>query len=170
MVPNKWRFIAVLSACVIAANVLAYIFSFFSASVDKILPWMIPLALGWMVLLVPIIVDYPASSSLSFAEKLSLLGMPSWAAPCLWIVQLFVIGNLAWFASQSGWGVPAIMDGQYVSDARGHIVRVLTQAEYFSLKEAELRMITAFMIFFYFLHMMYWWYRRTERAMTTEKE
>jgi hypothetical protein len=160
MVPIKRRFIAILSACVIAANILAYIYSFFGAPVGKILPWMIPLVLGLIVLLIPIIVDYPASRSLSFAGKLCLLGMPSWAARCFWLVQLFAIGNFAWFASQSGWGVPAIMDGQYVSRARGHILKMLTQAEYFTLMEAELRMFAAFMIFFYFPPMMYWWYRR----------
>jgi hypothetical protein len=161
MVPIKRRFVAVLSACVIAANVLAYIYSFFDAPVDTILPWMVPLILGSMVLLVPIIVDKPVSRSLSFPWKLGSIGMPSWAAPGFWIVQLFAIGNLVWFAIHSGWGVPAIIDGQYVSDARGRILKVLTQAEYFRLKEAELRTITAFMISFYFPPMMYWWYRRT---------
>lgn len=160
MVQIKRRFIAVLSACVIAANILAYIYSFFGAPVDKILPWMVPLVLGWMVLVVSIYaIEYPASRSPSFAWKVYSRGMPNWAAPCFWILQLIVIVSLVWFAIQGGWGVPAIMDGQYVLDARGHILRVLTQAEYFTLKEAELRAITAIMISFYFLPMMYWWYR-----------
>lgn len=128
---------------------------------DAILPWLAPVVLVWMVLLVPIIVDYPTSRSLSFAAKLSSLGMPSWAAACLWTVQLFTLGNLVWFAVRSGWGAPAVMDGQYVIDARGHVLRVLTQAEYFTRREAELSMITGFMISLYFLPMMYRWYRRT---------
>jgi len=165
MVLTKRTFFAGLCASVIAANILVYIYSFFGAPVDRILPWMVPLVLGLMVLAIPVMVDSPGFRSWrNFTRPLSSLGAPGWADQLCWILLLFAIGSLVWAAVQGGWGVPAIIDGQYVSDARGHILKVLTQEEYFKLKEAELRVFTAFMVGCYFVPMMYWCYRRPTTA------
>jgi hypothetical protein len=164
MMPIIGRFLAFLSACGIAACIFAYIYSFFGAPVDTILPWVIPLILGWMVLFATIYaIEYPASRTPSFSWKGFARGMPSWVAPCSWILSLIAIANLVWFAMHSGLGVPAIVDGQYVLDSRGRILKVLTHAEYITLKEAELRAFATMMIFFYFVPMLYWWYRRNHR-------
>lgn len=156
------RFLSILSACVVAASILAYLCSFFGAPVDMIMPWFIPVFLGWMVLLVHIwAIEYPASRKPSFAWKGFARGMPNWVAPLSWILQLFFIANFVWLAVHFGMGAPAIMDGQYVLDSHGQILKVLTHAEYFTLKEVELRTFAALMVFFYFVPMTYWWYRRT---------
>jgi hypothetical protein len=52
------------------------------------------------------------------------------------------------------------MDGQYVLDSHGRILKVLTQAEYVTLKEALLRIFATLMSTCYFMPMMYWWFRR----------
>jgi len=158
------RFFAFLSACGIAASILAYIFSFFGAPVDKVLPWGILLIPGWMLLFAPIFaLEYPASRTASFAWRGFARGMPSWVAPCSWVLSVIAIFNFVWFAMHAGLGVPAIVDGQYVLDSRGRILKALTQAEYFTLKEGELRASASMMIYFYFVPMMYWWYRRNHQ-------
>jgi len=165
MIPMTRKFLAVLSACVIAAGILAYVDSFFGAPVDRILLWgallLIP---GWMALLLPMyVLEYPLSRAPSFCWKGFARGMPSWVAPCSWLLSLIAIAHLVWLAVQNGWGVPEIVNGQYVLESRGRILKVLTQAEYLALTEAELRAFTTMMIYFYFVTMMYWWFRRSDQ-------
>jgi len=163
MMPIIHRFLAFLSACCIAASVFGYMCSFFGAPVDKILLWgallLIP---GWMALLLPMyVLEYPLSRAPSFCWKGFARGMPSWVAPCSWLLSLIAIAHLVWLAVQNGWGVPEIVNGKYVLDSRGRILKVLTHAEYLALTEAFLRAFTAMMISFYFVTMMYWWFRQS---------
>jgi hypothetical protein len=164
MVPSTRRFPAVLSAFVIAACILAYIYSFFATQVDTILPWSVLLILGWMALFLPIyVLEYPASRTPSFGWKGFARGMPSWVAPCSWLLSVIFVAHLVWLVVQTGWGVPEIVNGQYVLSSRGRILKVLTQAEYLALTEAFLRAFTTLMVSFYFLPMTYWWFRRSSQ-------
>lgn len=164
MITSMNRFLAFLSALAIAACIFVYIYSFWGAPADKVLPWGILLIPGWMLLLAPIYaLEYPASRTATFALKGFARGMPSWVAPCSWVLSVIAIFNFVWFAMHAGLGVPAIMDGQYVLDSRGRILKVLTQADYLALKEAELRTLATVMIYFFFVPMTYWWYRRNHQ-------
>jgi hypothetical protein len=55
---------------------------------------------------------------------------------------------------------PEIINGEYVLNNHGHIVRTLTRSEYLRLKAAELRLFATGWIFFYFVPTMYWWFPR----------
>ena len=128
---------------------------------DNIFPWYIPLLLGWMALFVPIYaLEYPASRAPSFAWKGFARGMPSWVAPCSWLLMLVALAHFVWCVVHYGWGAPEIVDGQYVLDSRGRILKVLTQAEYLKLRAVGARAIATILIYFYFTPMMYWWFRR----------
>jgi len=165
IMPIIHRFLAFLSACGIAASILGYIYSFFGVPVDKILFWgALLLVPGWMALLLPMyVLEYPLSRAPSFSLKGFARGMPSWVAPCSWLLSLVAVAHIVWLAVQNGWGVPEIVNGQYVLDSRGRILKVLTEAEYLALTEAFLRAFTAVMVSFYFPTTMYWWYRRSHR-------
>ncbi len=159
------RVLAFLSASVIAAWILGYMYSFFGAPVDKILSWGFLLLIpGWMAMVLPMyVLEYPLSRAPSFCWKGFARGMPSWVAPCSWLLSLIAVAHLVWLAVQNGWGVPEIVNGQYVLESRGRILRALTQAEYLALTEAELRALTTVMISFYFVTMMYWWFRHNRQ-------
>ena len=151
------RGLAVLSTCGLAASVLSYVASFSGARADTLFPWYAPLILGWMALFIPIyILEYPASRDPFFFWKFAR-GMPGWVAPCGVALSLIGVAHLAWFGVHSGMGVPAILDGQYVTEARGRILKVLTQADYLMLRMALLRACATMMISFYFAPTMYWW-------------
>jgi hypothetical protein len=169
MTPTNRRLLAILSACAIAACIIAYVYSFFGASVDKVLPWVVLLFVGWVALFIPIYaIEYPASRSFSFAWTGFVRGMPGWVALCTKALLLNVIAHLLWSAALYGPGVPAIVDGQYVLDDHGRILKVLTQAEYFAHRGAALRMIATWMIYVYFLSMVYWWFRRYDKPVDWE--
>jgi hypothetical protein len=159
--PGFRRFFAFLSACGIAVSVVAYIESF-SVSSDAIFRWWIALFPGWMALFAPIyVLEYPASRALTFSWKGFARGMPGWVAPCSWLLSLIATAHLTWFATHAGLGVPVIRDGRYL--LRGQTLKVLTQAEYVTLRAAGARMFATAMISFYFVPMMYWWFRRSHQ-------
>jgi hypothetical protein len=155
--------LAFLSACGFAASILAFIATFSAVLVDTIFPWLVPLLLGWILLFIPMYtLEYPASRAPTFFWTFAR-GMPSWVAPCGTALSLIGVAHLVWFGVHSGWGVPAIQDGQYVLGSRGRILKVLTQAEYLTLRAAGLRACATVMMSFYFAPMMYWWFRRNDR-------
>jgi hypothetical protein len=158
------KLLAFLSACGLAASILAYIGSFFGAPVDKILPWALLLIPGWMVLIAPIFVlEYPASRAPSFAWKGFVRGMPRWVSVCTKLFSFVALGHLVWGVLKNGPGVAAIVDGQYVLASRGRILKVLTGADYLRLRGGDLRVLATIMISFYFAPMVYWWFWRNRQ-------
>jgi hypothetical protein len=157
------RLLMILSACGFATSVVVYVASFSGLPVDAIFPVLIPLFLGWIVTFVPMyVLEYPASRSPIFFWKFAR-GMPGWVAPCGAALSVIAMAHLAWFGAHSGLGVPAIVDGQYVLDNHGRILKVLTRTEYLTLTAAALRAFASFMISFYFAPVAYWWFRRNDR-------
>jgi hypothetical protein len=160
------RLLAFLSACGFAVSVIAYIESFSVSLADAIFRWWIVLVPGCMALFAQIyVLEYPASRAPTFSLKGFARGMPSWVAPCSWLLSLIVVAHFAWFALHAGQGVPEIQDGQYVLESHGRMLKVLTQGEYVRLRAAGARMFASGMILFYFTPMMYWWFRRNDRPV-----
>jgi hypothetical protein len=161
---NARTVLALLSASGFAGATLAYALTFRHAPVDKILTWMGLLCFGMMMLFAPIyVLEYPRSRARSFLYQGFARGMPRWVAWCEWILALIALTQVIWFALHSGWGVPAVQEGQYVIESHGKILRVISEAEYLALKEAGLRMFSAMMVSFYYVPMAYWWFRRNDR-------
>lgn len=159
MTPTIHRILAGLSACAIALSVFAYVASFFGTTVDEMLPWAVIPVLGFMVLFVPIyFLEYPASRRWSWSFKGWARDMPNWVVRCFWLLQLIAIAHFAWSAAQNGLGVPEIVDGQYVLDSSGRILKVLTRTEYLKLRQGMERALATIMISLYFVPMMYWWF------------
>jgi hypothetical protein len=156
--------LAFLSTLGFAGGALAYALTFRQVPTDTIFPWMGLLCVGMMLLFSPIFVlEYPQSRAPSSFYLGFARGLPGWVAPCEWILALIALTHIIWFALHSGLGVPAVQDGEYVIESRGHILRVISQAEFLALKEAALRMFSTMMVSFYYVPMAYWWFRRNDR-------
>jgi hypothetical protein len=167
LVPSRTsrNLLALFSACGFVVSILAYLASFTPLPIDSIYPWFILLLLGWMAVLAPMcILEYPATRTLTFSLKGFARRMPSWVAPCSWLLLFIAIAHLAWTAVQFGRGAPEIIDGRYVLGSRGGISEALTQAEYLRLRAIGARMFATFLIYFYFVPMVYWWFRRNQQA------
>ena len=162
--PTVRKLLAFVSVCGIAASIFIYIYSYSGAPADKLFPWALLLLVGVLVVYVPILtIEYSRSGTGVSVQKRIEQGMPRWFKSCSIFLMLLCVGHFVWFGVHSGMGVPEIMDGQYVIDARGHILKVLTRSEYLALKQAELRMFATLMITFYFMPMMYWWFRKDQQ-------
>jgi len=156
-----YRALAVASAFGVAASLLGYVVSFLGTPVDVVLPLWIPLCLGMIALFVPIyVLEFPASKSATFFWKGFARSMPRWVAPCARLLTLLGLAHLVWYFIHGGLGAPAIIDGQYVLDNRGRVLRVLTRSEYLMLKDDELRAFASMTLSFYFVPMTYWWFHR----------
>lgn len=156
---NARKALVSLSICGLTVSVLVYVLSFSAVPVDPVFSWTGVLCVGMMALFLPIIyLEYPRSKNPFFFYMGFARGMPGWVAPCEWLLALFALSQVVWFALHSGLGVPSFQDGQYVIESRGQVLKVISRAEYLALKEAGLRMIAAMMASFYFVPVMYWWF------------
>jgi hypothetical protein len=155
------RLLAFLSTSGVSAGIFVYIKSFSGSTIDNSWIWLILLGVGLCAVGIPIrSLEHPSSQDWKFCWKEFARGMPSWVVFCNYLLVLVVIAHLVWYYLHGGSGVPTIKDGQYVLDSRGRILKVLTQAEYLTLREEQLRIAASLIISSYYIPMMYWWPRR----------
>jgi hypothetical protein len=152
--------LAVISAFGLASSVAAFVASFFpSLELAVFRSWIILLP-AWVALFLPIYaIEYPRSRRWTFAWDWAG-SLPRWVRFCGNILGLIFIADFLWFAVHSGPGVPSIHEGQYVLEAGGHILRVLTRAEYLQLMAAGARLSAVATIGFYFAPAAYWYFNR----------
>lgn len=125
----------------------------------------IVLHLGVFILLLPMFgAEYSGLLDRSFFWKGFAQGKPKWVVRGVNLLGLFFVLHFVLFLVQSRAAAPEIINGQYVLNNHGHIVKVLTQSEYSTLKGAELRIFATGWMFFYFVPMMYWWFPRASKV------
>jgi len=73
------------------------------------------------------------------------------------------------FLVQSRMASPEIINGQYVLNNHGQIVRVLTSSDYMRLKAWELRLFATGWMCFYFVPTMCWWFPRNSVKQNEER-
>ena len=163
---NLRRVFAFLAACGIAVSIVAYVETFSVSRADAIFRLGIVLFPGWMVFYVSIFfLEYPASKEANFTWTGFARGMPSWVAPCSCMLWLIFLAHFVWLGAHTGLGLPEIRDGQYALVTRGHILSVITQAEYVEFRADEARTFAAGMITLYFLPLTYWWVPRGNQTI-----
>jgi hypothetical protein len=157
------RLFALLSACGIAASAFAYIGSFFLAKIDSMNRLLIVSGAGLVLLVIPIFAIEPSLlTRKNFWNKFTR-GMPSWASTCIIFFSLVVIAHIAWIFVQSGGGVPIIRDGHYLLNDHGRVLKALTETEYLTLKEDDVRLHAIMLVAGYSMPMFYWWFPRGDR-------
>jgi hypothetical protein len=165
------RSLAIASASGLFASIVIYMASYRGATMDNIAPWAIVLHIGTLVLLLPMcLVNYSTLSQGSFLCQGFGRGMPRWVVPSIKLLGLFFAVHFALFLTQSHASAPENKNGKYVLNDQGKIVKTLTQAEFYKLKGAELRLFATGWMFFYFVLTGYWWFSRSMEGGVTRKE
>src|SRR5580698_1764834 len=135
------------SVCGLLASILIYIASYLGATMESI-------AYAAIVLHGGIFVTLLATSVVQYKDhpfwRSNRIKPPKPVARAMTVLALFFAFHFFLFLVQSHGAAPAIRDGEYVLNNHGHIIGVITQAEFVKLKAAELRLFATGWIFFYF--------------------
>jgi hypothetical protein len=139
----------------------AYIASFFAPPVDKFLPWGVLLFAGVFInILVIYFIEAPHTKWGPLTWKQFHRDMPGWVSQCEIVFWVLAVAQFLWMFKRFGAGVPTDIEGEYVLDSHGHILRELTEAEYLDLRCLMLRCFAFMYTTMYFEIAMYWWFRR----------
>jgi hypothetical protein len=165
MTPIIRRILALISGCGLAAGIGIYIASYAGGTMDNLFRWAIVLHIGVFLLMLSMYVtDYSAFRSGLFFWEGFRQGMPKWVVRTIRLFGAFFVIHFVVFLLQSHAASPEFRDGIYVLNNHGHIVKMLTQSEYFRLKAGELRLFATGWIFFYFVPTAYWWFPRDNQG------
>jgi hypothetical protein len=163
MNPTARKVFWALSVVGIAASVVVYGLSFSFDLVDQLYPLTLPLFVVMWVLGLLMVLDHKASSGTwRWRWNELTVGKPAWVAFWFYLLTVNVAGHFIWSIHENGNGVPAIVDGDYVLDSHGHILKELTAEEYPRLRSLELRSFAMLYLYLCFSHAVYWYYAKND--------
>ena len=153
--------LVLLSASCMAISISAYVYSFCGTSVEGIIGCGPLVFLFAVALSAPIYArEYPSSRAPDFFVYGFARKMPGWVSAWLAALLVFVVSHFVFCIMQYGGGVPSMLDGQYVINSPGHILKTLTVEQHLAFKELELRLLASMMLYFSFVPMTYWYFSR----------
>lgn len=155
------RFLAILSLGAFIISVAVYAGSFNGLTMGRMGRYVFELHGGMILLLLLMCAtEHSALRERTFFWKGFSEGMPAWVYPTLKLLGLSAMIHFVLFLALSHAAAPDIMNGKYVLNDHGQIKKVLTEAQYLSLKGYELRIFASAWIFVYFILGVYWWFPR----------
>jgi hypothetical protein len=161
------RLFALVSLVGVAASLYVYGASFFGLILDssKSQLWFFALHLFIFVLYAPIcILESQAMRERTFWKKFKL-GKPTWVIRGINLAGVLFFVHFVLFFALSHAASPKIIDGAFVLSDHGTIKKVLTQAQYFRIKAAELRIFPTGWLSFYSVCAAYWWFPRNPESV-----
>ena len=170
MVSLVRRCLALVAASALAASLTVYALSFVGTSMDGMFRWAMLLHAGVFALVLPMYaVEYSAIKNSKYLWDTIWRGLPKWAVRAIQIGGLFFAAHFVLFLVQSHAASPEIINGEYVLNSHGHIVKELTESQYRWLKGSELRLFATGWLSFYLALALYWWFprRATTQGATT---
>jgi hypothetical protein len=159
MNPTIRKVLWAISVLGIATTVVICGLTFTASLADKLFPWLNPLFAVFFVLQIILLFDHAASTG-TWSWRWNELtdGKPAWVVFWFYLLMANVVGHFIWQMHEKGRGVPAIINGEYVLDSHGNILKQLTADEYFGLRSFDLRMFAMVFLYLYFVHAIYWYY------------
>jgi len=142
-----------------------YAASFLGLTLDRMGDWGFALTIGTFAFMIPmILIEYPSVRERTFFWVGFSKGRPNWTRPAITFLGAFFFVHFVLFLVLSHGAAPQIVEGNFVLNNHGRIIKELTKARYLSLKGDELRIFATGWIYFYFIAVMYWWFPRQQRA------
>ncbi len=98
--------------------------------------------------------------------------LPQWVAVTIFVLFAYVLLNFFLFMVATEGGSPVLKEsGEYVLQARGKLLRVLTAQEYHAFKANEVRGFSGHWLLFYFVPFAYFFFvERKERKAKTQAQ
>lgn len=141
----------------------AHAFSLFGVDVQSRVPMVWLLHVGIFLVFIPMVFQLRSVASGGSVRAL-LRGIPVW--PALLVVLLFAYALVNFFVAfgGSGQGAPTVRGNGFVLERKGVVIRQITEAEYRSLRAAEIRGFSGHWLVFYFVPFTHFLLRRRESA------
>jgi hypothetical protein len=151
---------AIVAALGLIASVYVFIASLYGLTLNKLGGRALLLHLGIFALAVPyIVVERMKTNGQQFSYGVAPYdGRPIWVKRSMSIFFALFITFFLIFLIQGH--APKVIDGDYVLNNHGTIVRYLSANEYFQMKASELRLFASGWMAVYYGLMMHWWFPR----------
>jgi hypothetical protein len=153
---------AVVVALGLIASVYVFIASLYGLTLNKLGGKALLLHLAIFALAVPyIVVERMKTNGQQFSYGVAPYdGRPIWVKRSMGIFFALFITFFLIFLIQGHAAAPKVIDGDYVLNNHGTIVRYLSANEYFQMKASELRLFASGWMAVYYGLMMHWWFPR----------
>jgi hypothetical protein len=151
------KVIAIAAAPGLIAGVYIFIASFCGLTMEKLGAKAFLLHFGIFVLFIPLVTVERWSKGVD-----PLRGKPRWVVRSMQILFLEFLAVFVAFLALSNTGSPEIINGEYVLNSHGKIIKYISEREYLFLKGWELRFFASGWILGYYALMMYWWFPRQD--------
>jgi hypothetical protein len=139
------------------AGVHIFIASFFGLTMEKLGAKAVLLHIGVFALFIPLVIVERWSKGVD-----PFRGKPRWVLRTMQVLFLLFVAVFFAFLALSHGASPEIINGEYVLDSHGKIVRYVSEREYLFLKGWELRLFASGWMVFYYALIMYWWFPRQD--------
>jgi len=143
-----------------AASAGVHVASLAGLDVQAQWPAVWSLHLGFFVVFLPFVIS--SRKRLGARPGLAALreNFPAWLIAAAGALTIYAIVNFVLFAVHGLGGTPAIVDGKYVLQNHGHLVREIGRAEFLQAKVMELRGFSGHWMIFYFIPFAYFMFSR----------
>ena len=135
----------------------AFVWSFSERGAESSSLWSFALCvLGLVVYSAMLTREGRSSRSLVFQLEGFATGAPFVTVPIGWVLNVCALASLVYMAKSFGAGVPIVIDGQYVIDSHGRVLRELTRTQYLAAEGLLARCTVVFYLPAYWVAFTYW--------------
>jgi hypothetical protein len=144
-------------------SLVAHVFALNGVDIESEVPALWALHVGVFVVFIPMVVQLRRMQDKG--EGMAIFrGIPTWAGGALVLLIPYVLVNFISSIGSGFEGSPAILDGQYVLQYKGKLVRVITESEYRAHLADVLRGFSGHWLLFYYLPLTHFLLRRSEES------
>lgn len=146
-------------------SLIVHVAAILGIDVSTRIPSIWLLHVGVFVVWIPLVLSIRKvfGPRLTFVQVCAAL--PGWVVALGTVVFVYVAVNFLYTFATDG-GSPAIVDGAFVLEAHGRVVRELTAAEYTELRAKSVRGFSGHWLAFYYMAFAYFMFRREADSST----
>lgn len=162
------RPVALISVVAVLVCAFAYVSIFYAPSEKIPLGWSVLAFGGIFVNIVSIyFAEFPNAVRGRVTWRQLHRDTPKWGSNCEIALGVLAVAHFLWLLKLTGGGATAIIDGQFVLDSHGQILRVLTESEYFAIRGLWLRCFAFGYGAMYVSIALYWFFRDNQKTASS---
>lgn len=157
------RLLSLLAFFGFGCSVVVHLSTFFGLDLTETFPAVWLLHLGIFLVFVPMVFSVRSLGRRPDFWQKFFAPMPAWIQSIVICLFFYVLVNFVLFFFLMSGGSPSEINGKYVLQTHGQMVRELTVQEYHQQKAYVLRGFSGHWMIFYLIPALYFWYPRSDR-------